>query len=543
MLAPDTTNLTKAGVSAEGSNGEPPVASNPGEVTKVNIRPNVSILSVLRHLNYKPWFALAEFVDNSIQSFVSNQEQLCKIHGRDFRLKVTVETSRHEEGWIIIRDNAGGIGLGDFPRAFKAAEVPLDRTGLSEFGMGMKSSAFWFADKWSVRTKALGEIVERTVTFDVQSILAEKREELAVAETPAPAEAHYTVVVLSKLATPLQPRALAKIKDHLGSIFRSFIADGRLALKIDDDTLTYERAPVLKAPYFKTPRDQPVEWLKEIDLDFGEGQRVTGFAALFETASTSKAGFSLFRRDRLIEGSFDEGWRPEAVFGKPNDYAYQRLFGELHLEGFDVTHTKDGFKWREYEDVFLSLLKEELDKDPKPLLKQAEGYRARQKPADYVKGATAASTHTADDMEAHVPPIIAAQMKQSLDEAPPSPLPVVETAPATREVCFKVDGKEWIITLELTTDPAISDWLSVHDNAATRGATAMEMKVRLSLVHPFMVRFGGVSAPQIEPLLRVAAAIALSEVTARASGVKQAGVLRRNINDFLRNGLIDSASP
>jgi hypothetical protein len=32
---------------------------------KVNIRPGVSVLSVLRHLNYSPWFALAELVDNS----------------------------------------------------------------------------------------------------------------------------------------------------------------------------------------------------------------------------------------------------------------------------------------------------------------------------------------------------------------------------------------------------------------------------------------------------------------------------------------------
>lgn len=85
--------------------------------------------------------------------------------------------------------------------------------------------------------------------------------------------------------------------------------------------------------------------------------------------------------------------------------------------------------------------------------------------------------------------------------------------------------------------------LSVHDNATESGAKTMEMKVRLSLVHPFMQRFGGVTVQQIEPLLRVAAAIALSEVTARASGVKQAGVLRRNINEFLRNGLIDPATP
>ena len=28
---------------------------------RVSIRPGVSVLAVLRHLNYKPWFALAEF--------------------------------------------------------------------------------------------------------------------------------------------------------------------------------------------------------------------------------------------------------------------------------------------------------------------------------------------------------------------------------------------------------------------------------------------------------------------------------------------------
>ena len=42
-------------------------------VNTVNIRPGVSVLSVLRHLNYRPWFAIAEFVDNSIQSFLTRK--------------------------------------------------------------------------------------------------------------------------------------------------------------------------------------------------------------------------------------------------------------------------------------------------------------------------------------------------------------------------------------------------------------------------------------------------------------------------------------
>ena len=46
----------------------------------ISIRPGVSVLSVLQHLNYKPWFAIAEFVDNSLQSFLSHRQELAR-HG------------------------------------------------------------------------------------------------------------------------------------------------------------------------------------------------------------------------------------------------------------------------------------------------------------------------------------------------------------------------------------------------------------------------------------------------------------------------------
>ena len=114
----------------------------------VNIRPGVSMLSVLRHLNYKAWFALAEFVDNSVQSFLSDRARLQAMHGEDFKLCVKISIDPTPPARITVRDNAGGIKLADFPRAFRPAAIPPNRSGLSEFGMGMKSAACWFAPQW-----------------------------------------------------------------------------------------------------------------------------------------------------------------------------------------------------------------------------------------------------------------------------------------------------------------------------------------------------------------------------------------------------------
>src|SRR5262249_23224132 len=138
-----------------------PVMSRLSSPSKVNIRPGVSVLSILRHLNYRPWFALAEFVDNAIQSYQQNLNELKRISGAGFALRVHIEFDSASDGRIVVRDNAAGIAQRDFARAFRPAAIPPDRTGLGEFGMGMKSAACWFAPDWYVRTSALGEPTEK----------------------------------------------------------------------------------------------------------------------------------------------------------------------------------------------------------------------------------------------------------------------------------------------------------------------------------------------------------------------------------------------
>src|SRR6185503_5319184 len=103
---------------------------------------------VLRHLNYKSWYALAEFVDNALQSYLANRARL---GGTGAVLTVEISLSPEPPGRLIIRDNAAGIEEGTYSRAFRPAEVPPDRSGLSEFGMGMKSAACWFSPRWRVR--------------------------------------------------------------------------------------------------------------------------------------------------------------------------------------------------------------------------------------------------------------------------------------------------------------------------------------------------------------------------------------------------------
>lgn len=421
----------------------------------IEIRPEVTMLSVLRHLNYKAWFAIAEFIDNALQSYLANKDALEALHGPGFRLEVDVRIDTAGPGLIVISDNAAGIPTADFPRAFRAAQVPSDRTGLSEFGMGMKSAACWFAEQWSVRTKAVGEPLERTIQFDIRHIVDNKIESLDTdARDVGNPAAHYTVVTLRGLHHVPQGRTLGKIKEHLTSIYRVFLREGLLVLRFNKDVLAYVEVPTLRAQKFISPgvpshADEagPVEWRKNIELDFGEGQRVTGFAALRETGSTPLAGFALFRRNRLIEGSHDETYRPSVIFKQTNSYPYQRLFGELHVEGFEVSHTKDGFRWEEFEDIFLELLKAKLEEGPLDLLVQAENYRALPSKRSIGARAVAATESVANYIESDVAPILI-DAKEHTSEAPQLPQALEQSAlqASERTVCINDGDYDWVIT-------------------------------------------------------------------------------------------------
>lgn len=519
----------------------------PSQQAPIEIRPEVTMLSVLRHLNYKAWFAMAEFIDNALQSSIANSDQLHALHGGEFQLKVDIKIETSGPGQIIISDNAAGISEIDFPRAFRTAQVPEDRSGLSEFGMGMKSAACWFAEKWSVRTKAIGESIERTIYFDVRNIVENKIESLNTETREVDPSAHYTVVTLRGLHHMPQGRTVGKIRDHLASIYRVFLRDGRLSLHLNGSPLSYQPPKILNAVIYTSPGVQaqgegvvPVEWRKDIDLDFGGNQRVKGFAALREVGSTPLAGFALFRRDRLIEGSFDESYRPSYVFKQTNSYPYQRLFGELHVEGFEVSHTKDGFRWEEFEDIFLEHLKEQIEEAPLDLLAQAENYRALPSRKSIETRAEAATAAVANYVEKEVAPLLI-EAKQHPTEAHelPSELAARELQSSERIVEVHDGNHQWVITLRTSVSPATEDWVSVAktEHPADSGENIRRLTIDLSLAHPFSNEFLGANNENVEVLLRISTAICIALVLSEDVSAEPPESFLYHFNYLMRGAL------
>ncbi len=509
-------------------------------VSSVNIRPGVNVLSVLPHLNYKAWFALAEFVDNSIQSSIDNRKSLAGVSNGKYKLRIDIDFLPAESR-IIVRDNAAGIAASDYQRAFRPAEIPPNASGLSEFGMGMKSAASWFAPTWSVRSSALGENTERAVYFDIDKIVHDSIEELNVISSPVANDKHYTEIHLEKIRRFPKGRTIGKIKEHLASIYRIFIRSGQLEMYVDNELLVYDEPKILTAPHFENYDGPEIEWKCDIDIDLGDGKSARGFVAIREKASTRLAGLAIFRRNRLILGSADESYRPSDIFGASTTRAYQRLFGEVHLRGFFVSHTKDGIKWEENEDEFLKKLRKLLSSEVLPMLPQVRNYSTKKDVKDNRQMASVALRGTAQQFENKTLAANDFAVDDAFAAEPSSSKPQASAPPALsqseQEVVtfdFSFRDQPWVVKIELSYAENEREWLSIQNRPSIADPDPRQIDIRLAMLHPFMAQYPNLGTDGLSAVLGIAASMALSEVIAAELAKSNPAVIRQYSSEILK---------
>src|SRR3954453_10509083 len=108
-------------------------------MSTVPLQANNRIWLTYQHFPYKAWNAVAELVDNSVQSYLDNKKEL------DKELKVdkehfSVRIDHSSDELFSIWDNAMGMDMADLRRAVQLAAPPPNTSGRSGFGMGLKKS-------------------------------------------------------------------------------------------------------------------------------------------------------------------------------------------------------------------------------------------------------------------------------------------------------------------------------------------------------------------------------------------------------------------
>lgn len=348
-------------------------------ISVVDITIGANMYGRISDLPNTPSHVLAEFVDNALQSSRDKKAQLLALDA-NYRLRVDIDfewdENTNQATVITVTDNAGGIDADNYTKAFKLANTSDNNEGLNEFGMGLKTAALWLGNEWSVKTSALGETVSRSITFDLNKVLADSLTKLVVKAEVAEATEHFTTIRIAS-PTPKSPtkKALDKIRTELSSIYRKSLRQNEADIYVDGVKLTFEESEILTAPSVKDPKGPAIYWRKDIDFKFGK-YRATGFIGILKDINSTKNGFVLLRRGRVVYGAETDGrYFPKSLSGSTGTFRYKRIFGELELEGFAVSFNKNDLQDKENLEALMEMLRGEIHTKEFDLYNQAEDYR------------------------------------------------------------------------------------------------------------------------------------------------------------------------
>ena len=375
----------------------------------IDITPDVSALKIFRNLSFTPWYAIGEFVDNSITSALKNMDDLIALNGTDYELRIDIEFPRNKDS-LIIKDNAAGISRTDLiERALKTGVPAIDTSvGLGKHGVGMKAAGLWWGEKITIETHPINEKNGWHIDLDISD--QDNKKKIVVAKPITHRGYPGTTITVEKLwqKTP-QSRTITAIRSYLPSIYRAYIGstkeDGELKCLIfyQNKQLTFEYPTLLSEPLWPTKNGPefgaPARlWRKDINIQLSSGKSISGWVGILEKLNRDMSGFFLKYRNKGISGVVpmqnsdpeDSGdakdtvskgaYKPRKIFRQSGGYTDQSFIGEFDASEFGKTITTDEPKWSaEEKDEFETKLLDLLVADD--YLKMANNYR-RKKASD-----------------------------------------------------------------------------------------------------------------------------------------------------------------
>lgn len=314
---------------------------------KVAIPPDPSVFRRLASTNMPIERAIAELVDNSIDSFLCNSEKLKK--AGTTRATVRVEFGHQR---VSVLDDCLGMPSKDLIDAFCLGKSHKGKMSLAlglvgKYGIGLKAAAMVIGKRFTVRTRRMGEDKAIEMSLDVDD-LERDGWYLDPPSTVKVGFEHGTEIEITKLRKEYNKTTKDKVKEASSRIFGHYISDGQLSLFIDGQPIDAYHEPVRPGTH------------RAFEINLGQFGKVKGWVGLLPKVQShsGRYGFTLVRNNRVVEEYRQVGVR------KSNSES--KVVGELFLDNWDVDFTKAKIP----EDLpAYQLLDEKLRKEIEPELR------------------------------------------------------------------------------------------------------------------------------------------------------------------------------
>ena len=222
-------------------------------------------------LDYDEWYAIAEFVDNSLHSYLEKEIILKKIGIDHCEVKLAIQKENGKE-YIEIFDNAGGIHEDEFDRLLTfGIKKEKAEYQLSEFGMGMKTAGIWLGNIIDIETKNYLDGKCFKITINLNRL--DEGKEVEIKEVTASSNLKcYTKVRISDLNRSLS-RKKKKIQESMTSIYRKFIEKKKSKMYFEDIELN-----PFSFEFLKDAEDEDV--VKTIEISLSNGKKCRGWLGI-----------------------------------------------------------------------------------------------------------------------------------------------------------------------------------------------------------------------------------------------------------------------
>jgi hypothetical protein len=527
----------------------------------VDVRPDATALRIFKNMSFSEWFALGEFIDNSLTSALPNLSALRAVNGSDYSLDVEIDFDSVKRQ-ITISDNAAGISKENIASAVRTGSLPPDAiSGLSVHGVGMKAAAFWWGSKLEIETYPLGSSNGWFVKIDLDVIDETRDGNIVVKEIP-PRGYSGTVIRVSNLNKNFPgKKSIAKINSYLPSIYRTFLRNDEFkdanttglifSLMSNGEYLHYETPDLLNEPLWSTKLGSDVgaksrHWYLEFDLLLSSSKSIRGWIGILETGSRDQAGFFLHFRGKGVSGvapttsskdsdidlsASRSAYKPKEIFRQSGNYLDQRIIGEIDISDFGKTLTTDDVVWSaEDESEVIEKLLEILKEND--FIKMGLNFRPTVK----------TKNEKIDELEIAKDEAIQIQKNAESGGFTHGLAPDIDDSiPTTEFIRLNVDGEEEEVSFTLNEAPNHEHRFNIHyfNDSTKPFITVFEDRetdvheVRINTNHPALDFVGPLNVrPEVKKLItRLAFNLAAAEVFLESAEKR---IVRNKFNELLR---------